>query len=213
MAEEKSWDEITRGHVNRVAFLCGVFCRELCKRAEVHDTSKFSIDEAPAFKAHTHKLKGQTYLSGEYKKSIKDDLGKALKHHYSHNRHHPEFWKVGMSGMSLIDLVEMMLDWIAASERHADGDPFASVIKNTGRFSIPPMLSSILSNTVAEIRSAEDEQEDDSRRIGETDQVHHFWEGWGSVDQGAGGDGGVREGGGEASEEGGSLGPRKDPVG
>jgi hypothetical protein len=50
-------------------------------------------------------------------------MGDGLKHHYSHNRHHPEFFgEDGVDGMTLVDLIEMLADWKAATERHDDGD-------------------------------------------------------------------------------------------
>lgn len=202
MSEEKNWDEETRDHVNRVAFLCGVFCRELCKRAAHHDTSKFTPDEAPAFKASTPELRKQTFMGAEYRKSLRTGLNKALRHHYLHNRHHPQhFDKIGMSGMNLVDLVEMILDWIAASERHDDGDPLQSVIKQTGRFHIPPMLASILSNTVVEMKEVEHVQEEETHNLLEEESsLQDFRKGWGSVDQGTGGNAGVRGGSGEEDD-------------
>jgi hypothetical protein len=35
-------------------------------------------------------------------------MGDGLKHHYAHNRHHPEFFgEDGVDGMSLVDVIEM----------------------------------------------------------------------------------------------------------
>jgi hypothetical protein len=46
-----------------------------------------------------------------------------LKHHYAYNRHHQEFFgEDGVDGMTLVDLIEMLPDWKAATERHDDGD-------------------------------------------------------------------------------------------
>jgi hypothetical protein len=50
-------------------------------------------------------------------------MGDGLKHHYAHNRHHPEFFgEDGVDGMSLVDVIEMLADWKAATEHHDDGD-------------------------------------------------------------------------------------------
>lgn len=53
----------------------------------------------------------------------------------------------GINGMNLIDLIEMICDWKAASERHADGDIFKSIEINSKRFNITPQLKQILLNT------------------------------------------------------------------
>jgi hypothetical protein len=41
----------------------------------------------------------------------------AIQHHYKANSHHPEFYDNGVEGMSLFDVLEMLLDWKAATER------------------------------------------------------------------------------------------------
>lgn len=53
-----------------------------------------------------------------------------------------------LEGFDLLDLVEMLCDWKAATERHADGDIMKSLEINEGRFHISPQVMSILRNTV-----------------------------------------------------------------
>lgn len=62
----------------------------------------------------------------------------------------------GIEGMTLIDLIEMLCDWKAASERHADGDVIKSIEINTGRFQIGDHLRMILLNTAKEFWPKED---------------------------------------------------------
>ena len=50
--------------------------------------------------------------------------------------------------MTLVDLVEMLLDWWASTQRHEDGDIFRSITLNEKRFNIPPELSDIFRNTI-----------------------------------------------------------------
>lgn len=57
----------------------------------------------------------------------------------------------GILGMSLFDLIEMIADWKAATERHADGNMADSLSKNIKRFHIGPELSQILANTLKEM--------------------------------------------------------------
>jgi hypothetical protein len=86
----------------------------------------------------------------EYK-SYLTGMGEALKHHYAHNSHHPEHYEDGIAGMSLLDLVEMLCDWKAATERHADGDLRRSIEQNQERFGYSDELRSILENTAREL--------------------------------------------------------------
>jgi hypothetical protein len=59
---------------------------------------------------------------------------------------------IGIDGMSLIDVVEMLVDWKAATERmKGGGDIHRSLELNTTRFNLSPQLVSILANTIEEM--------------------------------------------------------------
>lgn len=49
--------------------------------------------------------------------------------------------------MNLVDIVEMMCDWISSSQRHADGNILKSIEINKGRFGLSDQMTSILQNT------------------------------------------------------------------
>lgn len=138
----------TLKHMRRVQQLLGVMARNLMQRGEVHDDSKLGEVEKPLFDEMTPKLKELKYGTDEYKASLAS-LGPALKHHYSLNSHHPEHFTNGVAGMNLLDLVEMLCDWKAASERSKDGDFQKSIAIGIDRFDIEPQLASILRNSVA----------------------------------------------------------------
>ena len=72
----------------------------------------------------------------------------ALDHHYANNSHHPEHYPNGVDGMNLFDLLEMLLDWKAATERHADGDIAKSLEINRGRFKLSDQTVAVLDNTI-----------------------------------------------------------------
>jgi hypothetical protein len=92
-------------------------------------------------------LKSSTYGSKEYSSFLKI-LAPALKHHYSCHRHHPQFHKHGIADMNLIDLIEMICDWKASSERHDDGNLAASITVNCKRFKLDKItVLEILDNT------------------------------------------------------------------
>jgi Family of unknown function (DUF5662) len=46
----------------------------------------------------------------------------ALGHHYAANRHYLEHFANGVNDVTLVDLVEMLADWKAATERSDTGD-------------------------------------------------------------------------------------------
>jgi hypothetical protein len=117
----------------------------------VHDASKLEPPEKELFDKFTPKLKDTTYGSDEYKGYLAE-LQVALDHHYAANRHHPEHFEGGINDMTLMDVVEMLMDWWAATERHADGDIYKSLEHNRERFNIDPQLASILKNTIDRIQ-------------------------------------------------------------
>jgi len=84
-----------------------------------------------------------------------EEMRPAITHHNQKNRHHPEFHGDGISGMNLIDLIEMMCDWKAAGMRHADGNLFKSLLVNKERFGISDQLYEILYNTAVYLDGAE----------------------------------------------------------
>lgn len=57
----------------------------------------------------------------------------------------------GINGMSLLDLLEMVCDWKAATMRHADGNIVRSLEINQKRFDMTPQLAGIIRNTIAEM--------------------------------------------------------------
>jgi hypothetical protein len=155
----------TLEHIGKVAANLRAVRENLLQRAEEHDQSKLVSPEVEAFDVATPKLQHLEYGSDEYKQSLKD-LGPALDHHLSHNRHHPEFHDQGISGMTLLDLIEMLCDWKAASERMRkptpspegqapvpkyDSDFERSIDLNQQRFGYTDELCSILKNTAREL--------------------------------------------------------------
>ena len=89
------------------------------------------------------KLKTLEYGSEEYKQSL-IELKVAPEHHYSKNPHHPEYYKNGIDGMNLIDICEMLCDWIAAVERDKNGNIKRSMEENKKRFNISDQLENTI---------------------------------------------------------------------
>lgn len=136
----------TREHIFQVAARLNAVCRELRLRGELHDASKLGPVEKPHFDAAIPDLKARVYASPEYKDALRH-LEPALKHHYANNRHHAEHHENGISGMDLVDLLEMYCDWAAATLRNKDGDLRRSIEINIVKLGIDGPLREILRNT------------------------------------------------------------------
>lgn len=140
----------TQKHIKQVQDLLLEVIYKLGNRSTNHDVSKLNPPEKECYDIYTPMLKGLTYGSDEYKATL-ENMGHALQHHYQVNSHHPEHFENGVNGMSLIDLVEMLSDWKAASLRHADGDILKSLEINKKRFGMSDQLAEIFENTVREM--------------------------------------------------------------
>jgi hypothetical protein len=114
-------------------------------RGMKHDDSKLQEPEKSKFDIITQNLAGSEYGSKNYFNAIKDD---AIKHHYQFNSHHPEHYPDGIIGMDIIDIVEMLCDWKAASMRHNTGDIKKSIEINQERFGYSNDLKQIFLNSL-----------------------------------------------------------------
>ena len=141
----------TINHINTVRRFMADVQDNIVHRMIKHDHSKLCSPEKEIFDEFTPKLKNSTYGSHEYKGFL-DSMKKGLDHHYSMNSHHPEHFENGVRGMSLLDVLEMLIDWKAATLRHADGDILKSIEINQKRFGFSDELKDILMNTVNELR-------------------------------------------------------------
>lgn len=141
----------TKDHIKRVCDLLELCRVNLMDRAWVHDRSKLEDPEKSGFDKCIPKLKNLEYGSPEYIECLKE-MQPFLDHHYRHNSHHPEHWEKGVEDMSLFDILEMLMDWKAATERMKDGgDIWKSINFNQGRFNLSSQLTKILQNTAREM--------------------------------------------------------------
>lgn len=120
---------------------------QLIDRAAKHDQSKLEEPELSTFAIFGPKLRATTYGSDEYETNRKK-MGEALTHHYANNSHHPEHYDNGLHGMDLLDILEMLADWKAACDRHADGNIYNSLDINAKRFHMSDQLVDIFYNTI-----------------------------------------------------------------
>lgn len=151
---EQSHDSLpdTKAHIKRVQDLITEAMCKLAFRAVRHDLSKLNEPEKSAFdRLKALSLSGMDYGSEEYRACLRKEKP-AIEHHYKANSHHPEYYENGVDGMSLFDVLEMLLDWKAATERMKNGgDIRRSLEINRERFKISPQLESILANTIKEM--------------------------------------------------------------
>lgn len=139
--------EETIKHMANVNVLLMGIIMELTKRAQEHDKTKLEYPEFEIFEEFTPKLKAATYMGPEYKGFLKQ-MRVALDHHYAVSKHHPQHFRNGVDGMDLVDLIEMLVDWKAASMRQKDGNLKASIDANSKRFKLSPQLARIMKNTI-----------------------------------------------------------------
>lgn len=136
----------TLRHQKRILQIVNIATAELLKKVAIHDNSKLYEPEKSIFDEWTPKLANSSIGTDEYE-NMKKQMKDALDHHYANNTHHPEHFENGIDGMDIFDLFEMVFDWVAASERHIDGDKFKSLEVNKKRFEISDQLSNIIYNT------------------------------------------------------------------
>lgn len=136
----------TMKHIQKVMFALTDIVMALLNRANRHDQSKLEDPEVEVFDEFTPKLAGSTYGSTEYAALLKG-MKPALDHHYAINRHHPEYHDGVIANMTLVDVVEMLCDWYAATKRHDDGDILKSIDINQKRFGFSDELAMIFRNT------------------------------------------------------------------
>lgn len=144
-----SWKD-TLEHIQNVRLKLYAVVQDILHRAAIHDCSKLDEPEKSVYDKYTPMLRTLEYNSSAYKETLKK-MKIGIDHHYSISRHHPQFFADSIDGMNLIDLLEMLVDWKAAGERHVEKptDIFRSIEINSDdeHFKISPQLKQILLNT------------------------------------------------------------------
>lgn len=134
-------------HKEKVTYWLRRFWNQLDGRAKYHDDSKLNNPaEKAMFDRWTPELKAREFGSDAYKEALAN-MGNGLKMHYKANRHHPEHYENGVNDMTLIDVMEMVADWMAAAqakEKPIDLDYLAS------RFGLSEQLVNLIANQLRE---------------------------------------------------------------
>lgn len=129
--------------------LVGVYLQRvvsaLFERATVHDFSKFDAEEFGPYAAALPRYEKAIYGTEEYN-AVSAAIWPAIDRHVHGNRHHPEYFPNGINDMNLLDVVEMVCDWIAASQR-TPGSTLRLDLQRE-RFGINDQLYGIICRTV-----------------------------------------------------------------
>lgn len=140
----------TLDHIAKVQARMHEVRAQLALRAVRHDASKLEEPEKSGYDRLVTRLADVEYGTDEYRAALAEAKD-TIAYHYEHNSHHPEHWPNGIAGMSLLDAIEMLCDWKAASERTRAGSIMQSLAHNRERFGIDDQLFAILQNTVKEL--------------------------------------------------------------
>lgn len=144
--EQIDTEEYIKGHISRVRKHINTFVQLLLKRAINHDKSKLEEPEISWWK-EMDKEPRYPYGSEEYKQKIKR-WDKVFKHHYKYNRHHPEHYEYGVSEMTLVDIVEMMCDWLGYKDIITISEALKVCDEQMRRYNIPDGIRQIIFNTL-----------------------------------------------------------------
>ena len=136
-----------KNHIKSVQRKLKVLIDELQKRLENHDKSKLTdelwywefMDQEPKY----------PYGSKEYfSKKKRNEM--VFQMHYKNNRHHPEHFMNGINDMNLIDIMEMLCDWISYKDDISITDAVDIVEKQSRRFGFSDEIKNLMLNTLFE---------------------------------------------------------------
>ena len=144
--EQIETEEYIKGHISRVRRHINTFIQLLIRRAEKHDKSKLEEPELSWWK-EMDKEPRYPYGSKEYEQKLKR-WSKVFKHHYQYNRHHPEHYEYGISEMTLIDIVEMMCDWLGYKDTTTITEALKVCDEQMVRYNISEELRQVIFNTL-----------------------------------------------------------------
>jgi hypothetical protein len=133
-------------HIEKVQFHLDRCATDLDARVILHDASKLEEPELSGYAGLAEAVKDLKYGTPEYRAAFQP-FKAIIQHHYAANDHHPEHFGAGVDGMNLLQIIEMLCDWKAASERFGGGDFAESLKVSVARFEIEPQLENILRNT------------------------------------------------------------------
>jgi len=118
-------------------------------RGLAHDRDKLVPPQKAGWDANTPRPPLHYGTRAYYEHLV--EIAQTTTRHYEVASHHPEHHPHGVGGMSILDLIEMLADWMDANRAHGDGNLLESIRLGVLRFKIEPQLAKILENTAAEL--------------------------------------------------------------
>lgn len=145
-----NFETCTMEHKARVSILLTKVAKELIRRGNVHDNSKFKTPERELYEMNHDKLDTVKFGTEEYRK-LHDEMSVAIEHHYKENDHHPEHFKDGIVDMDLLQIMEMLAD-ISAVAKTKGTDVVAFLPDFMREKNIPENFYTILRNTLEHMK-------------------------------------------------------------
>jgi len=128
-------------HIKKVSTNINEIAIEVIKRSIKHDESKFESPEREELDKVVPIIK-QGKDAPNYKQA-KLGAESLMKVHKSKNSHHPEFYKNGIDGMNLLDIIEYLSDMKAESKDNLE----EILLKNSKKYNWSEQLLNIMKNT------------------------------------------------------------------
>lgn len=144
----------TYEHKMRVQIIMNQLSREFMKRGRTHDNSKLKSPEKEAYEEMHEKLKNAKIGTPQYDDIMQGNVAVGL--HYKNNDHHPQHFEHGIFDMNLVQIMDMLTDWVAASdakrtnvvellptlmEQNGIPENYYMVFKNTLEYLVPMLTS------------------------------------------------------------------------
>jgi hypothetical protein len=138
--------EYVEKHKRNVSKRIQMFISLLQKRADNHDNSKLTEPEYSLWCAMDMEPRYR-YGTPEYEDKLRR-FRKVFELHYKNNRHHPEHHLNGVNDMNLIDLIEMLCDFISYKEEITYTEASNMLDKQADRFNFSEEIRTLLLNTL-----------------------------------------------------------------
>lgn len=139
-------DEIICKHIASVQLKLEKIKLELENRCRNHDASKLQEPEHSMWERVDREPR-YPYGSKEYQEKM-DRNWFVFDQHYKNNTHHPEHFTNGVYDMDLVDIIEMLCDWISYKKNISYNEAKDTIEKQSKRFHLDDQLCSILKNTL-----------------------------------------------------------------
>lgn len=148
-------DDMINKHIAAVQLRMERLAIELSDRSQKHDESKLENPEHSMWLCMDKDSLKPKYGTPEYFQKMKK-FKYVFDQHYKdpRNRHHPEHWENGIYDMNLIDITEMLCDWISYKSNLSYSEASKVIEENCKRFGFDEQIRNILLNTLREYFSS-----------------------------------------------------------